>query len=126
MGTSPCPDQPFETDRELFEHVKRHLLRQGKQSIDGTTCMYRGDNGTSCAAGCLIPDRVFDTLYMPECNYISGLSYRFEQLRPYVGDPGSKRLWLVERLQGVHDNGNIEDWERELDVVWRSYELRGD
>ena len=47
--------------QEIFDKVATHLIAQGKQSLcywrsTELDCAYRGDDGTMCAAGCLIPD----------------------------------------------------------------------
>ena len=48
-----------ETEQEVFDIIKSHLLRQKQKSVDKTTCKYRhGD--LRCAAGVLIPDECYD------------------------------------------------------------------
>ena len=40
------------------DKVEQHLIKQKARSVDvdNSACMYRGQNGLMCAAGCLIPD----------------------------------------------------------------------
>jgi hypothetical protein len=45
-----------ERRREVFERVRDHLLRQMGTSYMHGTCAYRGEEGLSCAVGCLILD----------------------------------------------------------------------
>jgi hypothetical protein len=45
------------TPQEIFDYVIQRLLEQGKRSMTGEEgCKYRGDGGTRCALGWLIPD----------------------------------------------------------------------
>lgn len=50
------------TAQELFDKVVDHLYIQGEPSFLGGTdiCAYRGEWGTKCAAGVLIPDDLYD------------------------------------------------------------------
>jgi hypothetical protein len=50
------------TIQETFDFVITHLRKQGKRATQGggKECAYRGDDGTSCAIGCLIPDNIYD------------------------------------------------------------------
>ena len=57
---------PQATAQEVFDQVAKHLLTQMKKSVAKRAaesasdskdyCMYRGFDGTKCAAGCLISD----------------------------------------------------------------------
>lgn len=57
------------TDRsEIFNYIVEHLRRQGKESKStdhsgDQLCAYRGDGGTMCAVGCLIPDDEYRESY---------------------------------------------------------------
>lgn len=44
------------TMQQEFDAVVMHLYEQGKPAKNGKTCMYRADDGSSCAVGCRIPD----------------------------------------------------------------------
>ena len=45
------------TPQEIFDYVIQRLLEQGKRSMaEEEGCKYRGDGGTRCALGWLIPD----------------------------------------------------------------------
>jgi len=52
------------TRQEIFNKVADHLLTQGKPALfdEIGDCAYRGQDGSMCAVGCLIPDE----LYTPE------------------------------------------------------------
>lgn len=48
------------TKQEVFDKVVTHLVRQGRRSIDGIGCAYRGRDSTMCAVGCLIKDEFYN------------------------------------------------------------------
>lgn len=72
------------TAQQAFETAVRGVITQGKPAmsmINGhPLCRYRGDNGTKCAVGMLIPDEA----YVPSMEGITvtALTARFEALRP--------------------------------------------
>ena len=93
------------TAREIFEHVVVNLLRQGKPSIrqvrkddpEDYCCAYRGNAGTKCAAGWVIPD----SLYRPEweANTIRHIGHELPSvLQQYE--------LLLDHLQRAHDSAS--------------------
>lgn len=101
--------------QEMFDHVVDHLLDQGttSESDFAKGCAYRGDNGTACAAGCLIPDSV----YSPSME-------RRSVCDPGPGDTEPLILMfpmncrnLLEDLQSVHDDTAVENWESDLRML---------
>lgn len=47
--------------QEVFDYIVAFLLKQGARSVGGDgACRYRGDDGTMCAIGCLLPDETYD------------------------------------------------------------------
>ena len=92
--------------KEVFEHVKSHLLAQNKKSMDRLSCKYHFKD-LRCAAGCLIDK----TEYM----------HRFEN-RSW-GDLITKGLvpdyhgHLIYGLQNIHDAHYPEFWASELDKL---------
>ena len=89
--------------QEIFDTVVAHLYRQKVVSVMvyedskiGTICAYRGENGTKCAAGVLIPDEY----YKPEMENetIFNLTYSFK-----VPDFLKTNLQLIRELQRLHD-----------------------
>lgn len=124
------------TKQETFDRVAAHLLTQNRQAqaVYGDpkwapyvelACAYRGDGGTMCAVGCLIPD----DRYRPELE--GGI------VVPLLGvagtplyEPSDKdmvitrlveelghNLYLCAALQNVHDNYPPEEWRHRLAVV---------
>lgn len=52
-----------ETDKQyIFDFVVKHLLEQGVRAVKDGFCRYRGTNGTACAVGCMIPEKLYDTV----------------------------------------------------------------
>lgn len=51
--------------QKIFDHVIKHLRKQGRQSLldtDVIGCAYRGQDGDKCAIGCLITDKEYDPI----------------------------------------------------------------
>ncbi len=98
--------QPTTSSQEFFDIVCTHLLSQKVRSVNkDDLCLYRGDRGLKCAAGCQIPD----ALYSPamERFAIDKILWGCLGLKPYFPN-----LTLAKDLQAVHDAG--------LDVKARS------
>ena len=89
------------TPMEVFQQAKSHLLTQKAKSTRNAICAYRGENGTKCAAGCLIGDDEysFDLEYK---SWKTLLSYRKIPTNHYD---------LILKLQRIHDSHPPEDWE---------------
>jgi hypothetical protein len=128
-----------QTDREIFDRVKAHLLAQGRPAIgrDGG-CAYRGKDGrgdTSCALGCLIPDDVYDksiegvtmtpidvsagqwTSYVPGGDQDESAVERLATVLNASGIPArNSTRRMLNFLQLAHDNSN--DMTRHLGMTW--------
>ena len=109
----------LKTDRQVFEYVKDHLLKQNQQSSHGSGCAYRGPYGMSCAVGCLIDDDhyhedledndvfdggVIDTLLMSVGNWLVEVNDRLSD----------KRILMLRLLQQIHDCTQPYTWEYDL------------
>lgn len=108
---------PQATAQEVFDQVARHLLTQGKKSISENNqyCMYRGFNGTKCAAGCLISDDE----YKPEFEnhnwlHLSGSNYLVPE----------EHCYLIMKLQDIHDGHEPEDWRVKLNNLAEESDLK--
>lgn len=101
-------------DIEIFDKVKTHLLTQMEQSTNAEgACMYRGDNGLKCAAGCLIKDE----FYKPEFENISSSSALLHfAISQSIGDYGTTADTMIGILQGLHDNKKPKDWADHLNT----------
>lgn len=108
---------PFEsmTEQEVFDKVAEHLLTQHRQSLlSSGKCAYRGENGLMCAAGCLIPDDLYD-LSM-EC-------LDWEQLVKNKFIPEHQHYNLIDNLQYVHDSFFPIGWKAKLREIAFEFDL---
>jgi hypothetical protein len=104
--------------QEVFNKVRDHMLKQNERSTNDTGhCAYRGDNGMMCAAGCLIPDE----LYNDKMDIDGGVSWgsvclRYPKVESTIStDPNVHSL--ISHLQGTHDSVSVERWPEALKNV---------
>lgn len=92
----------------IFDTVVAHLRQQGGQSLQGGNCAYRGDNGRSCAVGCLFTDAAYH-------RKLEGMGVGTPEVRNALAlsgvDPTGDTLNLLRQLQVAHDNHSDGDWE---------------
>jgi hypothetical protein len=118
------------TDRQIFERVRDHLLRQNKQSVavdswDGSTrCRYRTNDGLACAVGCLIEDNYYSKDMEGNhagtesvCKAVAQ-SLRLKGLKPST-------VTLLRDLQRVHDEFTPDEWSDELAIVGENFSSEG-
>ena len=106
-------------NQEFFDKTLAHLKQQGVCSARGTSCLYRGPNGTSCAIGFHIPDE----LYKPEMEgkSVGNLLGHYPELRPLF--KGVSDVLMVE-LQSLHDNGlGTSYFEEQVEKIAARYHL---
>lgn len=114
------------TNQEIFDKVKKHLLKQGVKSVDAEGfCNYRGLDSTKCAIGALIPDE----LYKSEMEGwdVYRLKDKFPEVASFLGlttDKDRDLFRLLADLQGVHDVYDPEAWEEELQDIATRHELK--
>ena len=108
------------TRQDIFNISASGLLKQGKASKDSSSCMYRGPNGLKCAIGMLIPDE----LYKPRFEGYSASGFGVRKALVKAGVPNTVAFvnFLV-RLQKVHDDHLVEDWDCELVNFAHHYDL---
>jgi hypothetical protein len=107
--------------QEIFDTVVAHFFKQKHRGMKDGRCVYRGDNGEKCAAGCLIPDES----YRPdmERKWITAIPLNW--LPPWFND--ERNMALIRSLQRIHDDR--ESWRSTadmltvLDLVGRNYGL---
>lgn len=94
--------------QEIFDKVATHLFTQGRRATDadGERCMYRAPNGDSCAAGCLIPDEMYNSGM--EGATIDIVTEEF-RLPEYFYDYGS--MSLIREFQKIHDDYDQTFWK---------------
>lgn len=81
----------------LFDISLNHIRAQGGPSMKDDSCMYRGENGRSCAAAPFITDFQAG---------MEGNSFRelaASGFRPYLDPLAVKHRYLVGDLQDAHD-----------------------
>ena len=107
MATITLKTLPQATEQQVFDQVATHLLTQGRKSENAGTCLYRGPEGTKCAAGCLIGKSEYRAYW--EGRSWSGLAGE--------GSVPEEHLDLIIALQKIHDH---PDWRlRTLARSWR-------
>lgn len=110
-----------ETAQEVFDIVAAHLLKQNQKSkrfIKDSFghCAYRGDNGLKCAAGCLIPDEIYNRNFENASWQLLVAFHHF----PY------NHATLITKLQYIHDNYEPKNWLEYLTHLATCYSLKPD
>jgi hypothetical protein len=109
------------TEQEFFDKVATHLLTQRKKSLTrispgGNGCAYRGDDGLSCAIGCVIPDEVYKNGM--EGYDVIMLMDKYPEVLQYIPDES-----LARALQMVHDEAPVSSWKEKLRKVVKYHGL---
>ena len=110
----------LKTDRDVFNHVRDHLLEQNQQSMyQSGGCVYRGAAGLSCAIGCLIADEHYDEDSMEnEPVAAHDVMLGIDLSNPEWDTPSRKRaIAMLLFLQKVHDNLTTYTWESDLNYL---------
>ena len=95
---------PEATAFEVFDEVARHLIAQNEKAVIDGYCVYHGEGGLKCAAGCLIgEDEISD-----EFRYKTWAEVVDEGLAPL------EHHELISELQSIHDNSDPETWVEDL------------
>jgi hypothetical protein len=91
--------------QSIFDKVWNHLVVEQKKgsysmeadgfAIDRLRCLYRTEEGLSCAAGCLIPSKDYQPEW--EDTAVSCLDYFSAKYNP-------QQIGLIGQLQGAHDS----------------------
>lgn len=104
------------TDQEVFDTVAKHLLTQGRKSLAGGKCAYRGNGGRMCAVGVVLPNKLYKEMYEgKDVNYLLEMDYRIDQLL-------GQNTTLLNDLQRLHDEEPARSWKKALLAL---AELRG-
>lgn len=107
--------------QEIFDTVARHIFKQGvpggyTNEENFFCCQYRGEEGTSCAVGCLIPDEVY-VPYMEGNDAESLIENYYDDLPPWM----HLNRGLLGSLQNVHDF--LPAWRNTSCMQSRLYEI---
>jgi hypothetical protein len=113
------------TKQEIFDTVYIALKAQGVKSyLNSEGCLYRGPNGTKCAAGHLI----LDGFYNPEFEGQTSSALDVQNALIASGVPDNQETEeLISDLQFAHDtylgnNGGIT-WEQEMRRIAAVYKV---
>jgi len=103
------------TRREVFEKVKKHLLKQGQPALnrDGE-CVYRSDEGLMCAVGCLIPKRLYKASLENQSIICPAV---LEALKKAGVPTNATMVSMLVSLQTLHDGVEFEGWAEGLDRI---------
>ena len=111
-------------NQEIFDKVVTHLLTQNEQSLKDGQCYYRTEEGLSCAVGCLIPDKLYNSdiegigLTPPYASLINGLGPVLKE-----AGIGKDSYVLLDRLQELHDCNEPSTWMVKILRIARQFNL---
>jgi len=109
----------LETDYDVFNYVKQHLLNQNERSVDPHTlsCFYRSQNENGktlmCAVGCLIDDNFYS-------EKLENCSPNDTEVRRAVENSMSNweyNVSLLSELQNIHDEYDPDEWSVKLESL---------
>ncbi len=93
--------------QKCYDIAAKGLLKQNNKSMrlwtpgDPPVCAYRGDNGTKCAVGFLIPDEKY---HLNMEGDINALVTKYDP-GPLLADAVDTDIDFLEALQAIHDSG---------------------
>jgi hypothetical protein len=101
--TDPSTIGPDTPAQDVYDFVVRHLLRQGRPSVEhpgtlSSRCLYRSPDGLKCAVGCLLTDEEAT----PAIEGFRAVEILPGRLRAHVD--------LLCDLQSAHDALNCGRW----------------
>jgi hypothetical protein len=104
----------WRTKQSIFDQVAQHLLDQGRKAYQsGVGCVYRTKEGLRCAAGCLIPDDLYDPR-MDNRDQGGGSVRRSGLVQEALKKERIRDLGFVFQLQEIHDMSSPFRWEERL------------
>lgn len=109
------------TAQQVFDQVALHLLTQNEKSLVSNfeKCVYRGDRGLMCAAGCLIGDDEYQPYFDDSENNLWGSLVQSGYFPP-------QHTGLIQELQSIHDMNHPFDWQQQLQSAAKSFGLSDD
>lgn len=111
---------PYVTAQEVFDQIAYGMLRQMKVSTNKAgACVYRGKNGTKCAAGMIMDDS--------EAEKITNLDLASYDYLVQLGEAPKEHSELIYNLQKIHDSvGSPWDWHNRLKKFAKKNKLEFD
>ena len=111
-------DYNLKTDRDVFNHVRDHLIKQTQQAAyQSGYCVYRMSNGMSCAIGCLISDENYDEDILEDQEADDGEVLNAVRLSNPDWKPSKNYHPMLFFLQKVHDYLTPYTWESDLNYL---------
>lgn len=86
--------------------------------VDTMACQYRTRNGDKCAAGCLIPDSIYDPAMDSEIMLINVLRIKFQ----VIDNLFKHCVDIVSDMQFAHDN-HFDVFESKMLVIKKRYNI---
>jgi hypothetical protein len=108
------------TDYDVFNYVKQHLLNQNEKSVDpwSLSCYYRAqkEDGKTlmCAIGCLIDDNFYSDK-LENCSP-SDLDVR-KAIENSIFSDWEYNVSLLSELQNIHDEYEPDSWSLKLEYL---------
>ena len=109
----------LQTDYDVFNYVKEHLLKQNEKSVDpwSLSCHYRSQKEDGkvlmCAVGCLMDDR----FYIEEFENSSPNDLRVRQAVESSINNWAYNVSLLSELQNIHDEYEPDQWSLKLEYL---------
>lgn len=112
--------------QEIFEEIVTFLLNQNRKSIKldsyDRKCLYRGDENTACAVGCLIRDdeykKEMDDSQFTSIYFLITLKLLPKRLIPHID--------LLTEIQSIHDSTEPFEWRDKFIEIADIYNLNTD
>ena len=111
----------LQTDRDVFEFIKNHLIEQGQRSLmdDGMACAYLGFEGKKCAVGALIREDIYHSSIEEK-----PVNHSLVRSAVTKSVPNWKiNIEMLGELQSIHDGASDYDWEV---IKWKLDEFESD
>jgi hypothetical protein len=117
--------------QKLFNKIVRHIHKQGKPALNGSECAYRGDNGTRCAIGSVLPNKLYKK--QMEGKSVNGLLEDHPNvLNHFKNVYGITRtdheISFLKRMQNAHDidlkYNEMTGFDRKVSVIAHNFGLK--
>ena len=108
------------TAQEVFDFVALNLLAQNRQSLafcaetGGDVCVYRGNEGTKCAAGFIFNDEEAKVCEGKGWTYLAAASQSGESEMYGLTKIPADHANLISALQLIHDRSEPVEWPDRL------------
>jgi len=116
---APYEEAPPVKKQTLFDRIARHLLTQNAKAVNRNgECRYRGPNGTKCAVGAVLPDKLYKRTL--EGSDVSSLINKLGKDAPKWLE---ENHYFLSSMQSLHDSSMPCDWPERLRKLAWDHEL---